>query len=128
MKKSFAFENLKITIPKRNSNSHKGLNGRVLVIAGSKGLGGAGIMASEASLYSGAGLITLHTHKSNVESSLIRNPEVMALGISEFFPISENVNVILYGPGMQNDEWSNKMLEHLHNLPKKSNLIIEAGG
>ncbi|NDH59750.1 MAG: NAD(P)H-hydrate dehydratase, partial [Proteobacteria bacterium] len=33
-----------------------------------------------------------------------------------------------YGPGMQNDEWSNKMLEHLHNLPKESNLIIDAGG
>ena len=128
MKKNFTFENLQIAIPKRKSNSHKGLNGRVLVIAGSKGLGGAGIMASEASLYSGAGLVTLHTHKSNLEASLIRNPEVMALGISKFFPISENVNVILYGPGMQNDEWSYKMQEHLHNLPKESNLIIDAGG
>ena len=29
---------------------------------------------------------------------------------------------------MQNDEWSNKMQEHLHNLPKESNLIIDAGG
>ena len=28
----------------------------------------------------------------------------------------------------QNDEWSNKMLEHLHKLPKESNLIIDAGG
>ena len=128
MKKNFTFENLEIAIPKRKSNSHKGLNGRVHVIAGSKGLGGAGIMASEASLYSGAGLVTLHTHKSNVESSLIRNPEVIALGISKFIPISENVNVILYGPGMQNDEWSYKMQEHLHNLPKVSNLIIDAGG
>ena len=128
MKKSFTFENLKIAIPKRKSNSHKALNGRVLVIAGSKGLGGAGIMASEASLYSGAGLVTLHTHESNVEASLIRNPEVMALGISKFLPISENFNVILYGPGMQNDEWSNKMLEHLQNIPQKPNLIIDAGG
>ena len=128
MKQSFTFKNLKITIPKRKSNSHKGLNGRVLIIAGSKGLGGAGIMASEASLYSGAGLVTLYTHESNVEASLIRNPEVMASGISKFFPISENFNVILYGPGMQNDEWSNKMQEQLHNLPKESNLIIDAGG
>jgi NAD(P)H-hydrate epimerase len=85
-------------------------------------------MASEASLYSGAGLVTLHTHKSNVEASLIRNPEVIALGISKFFPISENFNVILYGPGMQNDEWSNKMSEHLKNIPQESNLIIDAGG
>ena len=128
MKKSFTFENLQIAIPNRKSNSHKGSNGRVLVIAGSKGLGGAGIMASEASLYSGAGLVTLHTHESNVEASLIRNPEVMALGISKFLPISENFNVILYGPGMQNDEWSNKMSEHLKNIPQESNLIIDAGG
>ncbi len=52
MDKPFTFENLNIVIPKRKSNSHKGINGRVLVIAGSNGLGGAGIMASEASLYS----------------------------------------------------------------------------
>ena len=128
MNKAFNFENLNISIPKRKSNSHKGLNGRVLVIAGSRGLGGAGIMASEASLYSGAGLVTLHTHKSNVEASLIRNPEVIALGISKFFPISENFSVILYGPGMQNDEWSNKMPEHLKNIPQESSLIIDAGG
>ena len=49
MKKNYTFENFQIAIQKRKSNTHKGLNGRVLVIAGSKGLGGAGIMASEAS-------------------------------------------------------------------------------
>ena len=128
MSKTYTFENLKIIIPKRKSNSHKGLNGKVLIIAGSKGLGGAGIMASEACLYSGAGLVTLHTHESNVEASLIRNPEVMALGVSKILPISENFNVILYGPGMQNDNWSNKMLEQLNNIPQESNLIIDAGG
>jgi NAD(P)H-hydrate epimerase len=128
MKRVFTFENLNIAIPKRKSNSHKGINGRVLVIAGSNGLGGAGIMASEASLYSGAGLVDLYTHESNVEASLIRNPEVMTLGISKFLPISENFNVILYGPGMQNDEWSNKMLQNLHNLPQESKLIIDAEG
>ena len=128
MNKPFTFENLNIVIPKRKSNSHKGINGRVLVIAGSNGLGGAGIMASEASLYSGAGLVSLYTHESNVKASLIRNPEVMTLGISEFSQISEKFNVILYGPGMQKDDWSNKMLEHLHNLPQESKLIIDAGG
>ena len=43
-------------------------------------------------------------------------------------PISENFNVILYGPGMQNDNWSNKMLEQLNSIPQESNLIIDAGG
>jgi NAD(P)H-hydrate epimerase len=52
----------------------------------------------------------------------------MAFGISKFLPISENFNVILYGPGMQNDEWSNKMLQNLHNLPQESKLIIDAEG
>ena len=58
----------------------------------------------------------------------MRNPEIMTLGISKFFQISEKFNVILYGPGMQKDNWSNMMLEHLHNLPQESNLIIDAGG
>lgn len=45
-------------LPDRPEDIHKGLCGRVLVIAGSQGMTGAGAMASEAALRSGAGLVT----------------------------------------------------------------------
>ncbi|MBQ7901156.1 MAG: holo-ACP synthase [Clostridia bacterium] len=46
-------------IPKRHQDMHKGDCGRLFVLAGSRGLTGAGIMSSKAALRSGAGLITL---------------------------------------------------------------------
>ena len=44
-------------IPTREADFHKGMAGRVLVIAGSMGMTGAGAMASRACLKSGAGVV-----------------------------------------------------------------------
>ena len=73
---SFTFQELKNLLPNRAKDSHKGNFGKVLICAGSPGMGGAGILASEASLFCGSGLVTLVTDTSNVSSSLLRNPEV----------------------------------------------------
>ncbi len=43
----------------REKNTNKGDYGRLLIIAGSKGMAGAAVLASRASLRSGAGLVTL---------------------------------------------------------------------
>ena len=74
MVKEFDFETINIEIPKRNENSHKGDFGRVAVLGGSEGMGGAAILSSEAALLSGAGLTHLYTYSINVEASLKRNP------------------------------------------------------
>ena len=50
MVKEFDFETINIEIPKRNENSHKGDFGRVAVLGGSEGMGGAAILSSEAAL------------------------------------------------------------------------------
>ena len=55
-------------IKKRPSNSHKGNYGRVLLIGGSENYGGAIIMAAEAALNSGAGLISVATHAVNLDA------------------------------------------------------------
>ena len=81
MIEDFNFDSIQIKIPQRSENSHKGDFGKVLVLGGCKGMGGAAILSSEASLFCGSGLVHLHTHSTNVEASLKRNPEVMTLGI-----------------------------------------------
>ncbi|MCH5184865.1 MAG: NAD(P)H-hydrate dehydratase, partial [Oscillospiraceae bacterium] len=45
-------------IPERDSNSHKGDYGRILICGGSRGMSGAVVMAAQAALVSGGGLIT----------------------------------------------------------------------
>ena len=124
---NFNFESLGIRLPQRNKNAHKGSHGKVLVIAGSEGMGGAGILASEASLYCGSGLVTLFTHKSNVEASLVRNPEIMALGIQDRIESPDNIDVFLLGPGFTNDKWSEIAYECLSTNTKNAYLIFDAG-
>ena len=97
------------------------------MIAGSEGMGGAGILASEASLYCGSGLVTLFTHKSNVEASLVRNPEIMALGIQDRIESPDNINVFLIGPGFTNDKWSEIAYKCLSTNTKNAYLIFDAG-
>ena len=124
---NFNFESLGIRLPQRNKNAHKGSHGKVLVIAGSEGMGGAGILASEASLYCGSGLVTLFTHKSNVEASLVRNPEIMALGIQDRIESPDNIDVFLIGPGFTNDKWSEIAYKCLSTNTKNAYLIFDAG-
>ncbi|MFL2704130.1 MAG: NAD(P)H-hydrate dehydratase, partial [Gammaproteobacteria bacterium] len=124
----FNFESLDNKLPKRDINSHKGNNGRVLIVAGSEGMGGAGILASEASLFSGSGLVSLFTHKSNVSASLERNPEIMVLGIDDCIEYSNNLDVLLIGPGLGSDKWSKLMSKYLDQVNKNICLVVDAGG
>lgn len=51
-------------LPVRSKIAHKGSCGRVLVLAGSQGMAGAAVLAAEAALRMGAGLVTLAVPES----------------------------------------------------------------
>ena len=115
---SFTFQELKNLLPNRAKDSHKGNFGKVLICAGSPGMGGAGILASEASLFCGSGLVTLVTDTSNVSSSLLRNPEVMITGVDMVEGVNIDLkikdhNVILYGPGIANTAFAKTILDKI---------------
>lgn len=52
-------------MPKRIPDSNKGTYGRVLLIAGSKGMSGAAYLSAKAAYLSGAGLVRIYTEESN---------------------------------------------------------------
>ena len=58
-------DDVKSMIKPRSLFSHKGDNGRALLVAGSQGMAGASILAAKAALRSGAGLLTLHIPRCN---------------------------------------------------------------
>ncbi len=64
-------------LPKRPLNAHKGDFGHVLVVAGSSGKMGAGILASRGALRSGAGLVTYALSETAFEKFDHSLPEVM---------------------------------------------------
>ena len=129
---SFTFQELKNLLPNRAKDSHKGNFGKVLICAGSPGMGGAGILASEASLFCGSGLVTLVTDTSNVSSSLLRNPEVMITGVDMVEGVNIDLkikdhNVILYGPGIANTAFAKTILGKILKSANNSKIILDAG-
>ena len=111
--KELSFEDIKRHIPKRRENSHKGDHGKLLIIAGDEGFGGAGIMSSESGLKTGTGLVRLLTRKSHVSASLSRNPEVMVSGADNAQDIEANLDwpdAVVAGPGMFKNFWSEQIL------------------
>ncbi len=53
-------------LPPRRADSNKGDYGRVLVLAGSRGMVGAAAMAGTAALRAGAGLVTIGTPRERL--------------------------------------------------------------
>ena len=64
---TFGYEkqDLFLGFPKRKKNSHKGSYGKVLMIAGSKGMSGAAYLSGKAAYAVGAGLVQIYTHEEN---------------------------------------------------------------
>lgn len=64
---TFGYEkqDLFLGFPKKKKNSHKGSYGKVLMIAGSKGMSGAAYLSAKAAYAVGAGLVQIYTHEEN---------------------------------------------------------------
>ena len=112
----FSFEDIKKNIPIRKENAHKGDHGKLLIIAGDEGFGGAGIMSSESGLKTGAGLVRLLTRKPHVSASLAKNPEVMVSGSDNAQDLEANLewpDAVVAGPGLYENYWSEQILYKL---------------
>lgn len=96
-------ELVKDTIAKRSDDSYKGTYGKVLVIGGDADMGGAAILTASAAVYSGAGLVTVATDKTNHAALHSRLPEAMAIDSADVEKVTEQVkkmDVIVIGPGL----------------------------
>lgn len=107
---------VKTSLPRRPVTAHKGRFGHVLVVAGDRGFGGAGILAAEAAARTGAGLVTLATRPEHVAPALARCPSIMVQGLvhgSELAALVEAADVIVCGPGIGQGAWGQQMLQQV---------------
>lgn len=107
---------LESSLPRRPVNAHKGRFGHVLVVAGERGFGGAGILAAEAAARSGAGLISLATRPEYVGAALARCPSLMVQAVthgSELQPLVDAASAIVCGPGIGRGAWGQQMLQQV---------------
>lgn len=98
---------------RRARNSHKGDFGHLLVVGGDHGMAGAAIMAGDAAMRVGAGLVTLATRKEHFAAVISRRPEVMTVGVESRDQMAEllgKFTCCVVGPGLGQSAWSREML------------------
>jgi len=106
---------IKMMLPPRPVDAHKGLNGHVLVLAGSRGMSGAAALCSRGALRIGAGLVTVAIVSSEHTVVTEQLPEALTLPLPETADgiLTENalpvlrdyfekrkINVLAIGPGL----------------------------
>ncbi|MGT2637224.1 NAD(P)H-hydrate dehydratase [Streptococcus ratti] len=116
-------------IQPRPLDSHKGTFGRALLIGSNYPYGGAIIMAALACVNSGAGLVTVATHKDNITALHSHLPEAMAFDMTERNRLSEQVraaDVVLIGPGLAEDDLAKKTFDLVwQTVTAEQTLVID---
>lgn len=100
----------------RPRDAHKGDHGHVLIVGGEYGMGGAGMLAAEAALRVGAGLVSLATRHEHVAAALARRPEIMAHGVAsatDLDPLLARATVVAIGPGLGQGAWGQALFERV---------------
>lgn len=116
----------------RNLDAHKNSAGRVLVIAGSKNMIGACIFAARSAYRIGAGIVTVLTDESIINTVASNVPEAI---FKSYNNIDENdikeliskVDSILIGPGLSQNEESSRLLKKVIEYAD-SPVVIDADG
>ena len=133
----YEVEDLK-QLPIRKNYSHKGTYGKVLVIAGSKGMSGAAYLSAKAAYRSGVGLVKVLTADANrviLQTSL---PEALFAAYDEEGIDSKErqqkllddlswATVIVIGPGLGQSQIAVELLETVISKAKVP-VIIDADG
>lgn len=105
----------------RPRTAHKGMYGRVLVIGGDLGFGGAALLSTESTLRCGAGMVTLATRPEHITAALARFPEVMSAGVSsanQLHGLIEPASVLVVGPGLGQHSWGRALLSAAANADR----------
>jgi NAD(P)H-hydrate epimerase len=111
----------------RSRISHKGLNGRVLVVGGATGMAGAARLAAEAALRAGAGLVHAAVAPDSVAQVMAGRPEIQCRGVDSPDEIADLVaaaDVIVIGPGLGRDPWGERLAAAL--LGARHPLVADA--
>jgi NAD(P)H-hydrate epimerase len=100
---------LAVSLPRRPRDSHKGSNGRLLIVGGGPGMPGALRLAGEAALRAGAGLVTVAGAAENLVPVTATCPELIYLPVSSITAVDEAMrvaDVLAIGPGLGLTDWA----------------------
>ncbi|MEH6824312.1 MAG: NAD(P)H-hydrate dehydratase [Motiliproteus sp.] len=116
-------------LPRRSRGAHKGDFGHLLLVGGDRGMAGAVMMASDAALRAGAGLVSVASHPEHVGLTTGHRPEVMSHAVSSgqaLQPLLARASVVAIGPGLGQSAWSGQLLQVAQQCAVP--MVIDADG
>ncbi|MFQ5877056.1 MAG: NAD(P)H-hydrate dehydratase [Acidobacteriota bacterium] len=127
-------------VPARRSDSHKGTYGHVLVVAGSRGTGGAARMVALGALRAGCGLVTAAVPAGLQSAFVARAMEAMTealdetpegtlarKGLPRLLDLLEGKQVLALGPGLTTHPETEKLVRDLV-LQATVPVVLDADG
>ena len=124
-------------LPSRPVDSHKRDFGHVLVVAGSRGMSGAAVLAGTAALRGGAGLVTVAVPESVWQIVAGSNPALMTLPLHDhvgrfgedalrpLMDAASRADVVVLGPGLgRSDSLTHLVVNFVAACPKP--MVIDA--
>ncbi|MSR00072.1 MAG: NAD(P)H-hydrate dehydratase [Gammaproteobacteria bacterium] len=118
---------VKSCLKPRQRTSHKGQAGRVLIVGGGIGMAGAALLAGEACLRVGAGLVSVITAPESAAAIVAARPELMVYGsndASELADFASQCDVLAIGPGLGQSTWGQQMFAAA--LATQKPLVLDA--
>lgn len=115
--------------PKRPRHAHKGMNGHVLIVGGACGYSGAALLAGEAALRVGSGLVSLATRPEHAGFITMHRPELMCHGVEtaeQLAILLEKASVVVLGPGLGQSAWAKLLFTTVMHFTKP--LVVDADG
>ena len=138
--KLLKWENLPALLPKRDPNANKGDFGKLLILAGRSGMGGAAMMATLSALRCGCGLTTLAAASSVINACFPHLMDAVTLSLAEtkdgavssesLTLLSEHLSsstAAVIGCGLGHDEHTEKLVRSLVK-ETQTPLVIDADG
>lgn len=123
--------------PRRDPNSHKGMNGKVMIVGGSREYYGAPLLSGLGALYGGADLVYLFVPECNFDAARSIYPDFIVRSfpgdfldmkaVSQILEFAKKCDVALFGPGLGNrDETFEALLKIIKSLEIPTVLDSEA--
>ena len=126
-------------LPDPGADADKEARGRVLVIAGSRELPGAALLAATAALRTGAGKLAIGAPASIAQGLALAMPESRVVALPEtrggglaarggeaLAPLAEHVAAVVIGPGLADERGSMAFVRRVLALFRGSTVVLDA--
>lgn len=110
-------EDIRLLLPPRPIDTHKGECGHALIVAGSLGMAGAAALCVNAALRGGAGLVTAVCPPEIIPILQVLAPCAMCIAPEHLEQAIASKNAIAVGPGLGKSESLHPLLETLLEVP-----------